>query len=227
MMNSTELTNHDAPSKKVRRTEEKSVRRLQLIKATIASIAKHGFSGTTVAKVTEIAGLSLGFVNFHFGSKERLLEATLSFLAMEHREQWQLEVRDPHLSDVDRLLRIVDSHFHPRICSRKKLAVWFAFFGEAGNRSVYRKIVVDIDDERLFETIRLCHELKEAGGYANIDPRHVALTLEGMFDGLWLNILIYPSEFNADVSKKQIRTFLAAIFPRHFGGSIPSHEGTL
>ena len=45
-------------------------RRKQLIKATIKCIAKNGLSGTTMADVTKLAGLSLGIVNLHFETKE-------------------------------------------------------------------------------------------------------------------------------------------------------------
>ena len=216
-----ELTEQGAASRRYNRTEAKSLRQLQLIKATIECIAKHGFEGTTLARVTETAGTSLGFVNLHFGSKERLLEATLRFLATEHRNQWKQGIQQPELSDFDRLLLIVDSHFHPPICNRKKLAVWFAFFGEAGSRGVYRKIVDEIDFERFEEIIRLCQDIQEEGGYADADPRQVAMTLEGLFDGLWLNMLLYPKLYSSDASKKQIHSFLAAMFPRHFDRSKP------
>lgn len=220
------LTEQGTASRRFNRTEAKSVRELQLIKATIECIAKHGLTGTTLAKVTEVAGSSLGFVNFHFKSKERLLEATLKLLAVEHHSQWQKDVEEPGLSDIDRLLRIADSHFYPRICSRKKLAVWFAFFGEANNRGAYRKIVDDIDDERFAEIFRLCQSIKAEGNYSEIDPKQVAMTLEGLFDGLWLNMLLYPDLYTTEISKKQVHIFLAAMFPRHFGRSMPCNERT-
>ena len=47
-------------------------RRQAMIKATIAVIARHGVSGTTVGRVARKAGVSVGLMNFHFDSKERL-----------------------------------------------------------------------------------------------------------------------------------------------------------
>ena len=60
-------------------------RRKQLIKATIKCIAKNGLSGTTMADVTKLAGLSLGIVNLHFETKEKLLVETLRFITDEYR----------------------------------------------------------------------------------------------------------------------------------------------
>ena len=63
-------------------------RRLELIQATIAIIAQHGYSGTTVARVARKAGLSTGLMNFHFDSKDRLFRATFDFLAAEYQQVW-------------------------------------------------------------------------------------------------------------------------------------------
>jgi TetR/AcrR family transcriptional regulator, transcriptional repressor of bet genes len=205
----------DPSAPKRSRTEDKAVRRVQLIEATIDCIAKYGIVGTTLAKVTEVAGLSLGLVNFHFASKERLFEETLRYVASEHRDQWQKAIQAPNLGDADRLMAIIDSFFHPTICSRKKLSVWFAFFGEAANRSTYRAIVEDIDEERHQVSMRLIRRI--AGEGAVLDPTLVSLTLEALVDGLWLNMLIYPKEFNREQAKMQVRGVLAIMFPHQFG----------
>lgn len=198
------------------RTASREVRRRQLIEATINSIAQYGIGGTTMTTVTDFAGLSLGIVNFHFKSKQNLLEETLVLLAREHHNHWMKAYRDAGLSAPEKLLAIVDAHFHPRICTRKKLAVWYAFFGEAGRRAVYRSLVDAIDDQRLEISTALCAEVISDGGYRGPPASHVARTLEGLYDGLWLNILMYPGHFTRERSKAQIRSYLASIFPRHF-----------
>jgi len=45
-------------------------RRNLLIDATITAIAEFGLSKLTLAKISSIAGLTAGTVNFHFDSKE-------------------------------------------------------------------------------------------------------------------------------------------------------------
>ena len=204
------------PGNVSRRTASKEVRRRQLIDATIDSIAKHGISGTTMKTVSGLAGLSLGIVNFHFESKENLFEETLKFLAEEHRDAWRKRTRNAALEPAAQLLAIVDAHFLPSICNRKKLAVWFAFYGEARYRRRYRKIMSNIDSERWTTSHILCNRLATEGGYSDVDSENVAKTLEGLFDGICLNILIYPDEFNRDSGKRQIRAYLATKFPAHF-----------
>jgi hypothetical protein len=52
------------------RKASKEVRRQQLIEATIDSLAKRGYSETTMADVADGAGLSRGIVNFHFEARK-------------------------------------------------------------------------------------------------------------------------------------------------------------
>src|SRR5687767_5769728 len=70
------------------RKASKETRQQQLIEATIDSLAKRGYSDTTLANVADGAGLSRGIVNFHFESKEKLLVATLQFMADEYANHW-------------------------------------------------------------------------------------------------------------------------------------------
>ncbi|QYK42569.1 MAG: TetR family transcriptional regulator C-terminal domain-containing protein [Paracoccaceae bacterium] len=198
------------------RAEAKAERRLQLIEAMIDCIAKFGLSGTTMAKVTELAGVSVGLANFHFDSKERLFEAVLQHLADEQRALWQSRLQGPDRSSADLLRAIVESRFHPAICARRKLAVWFAFYGDAGARDIYRRAVGDVDDERLEASAALIAEMIEEAGYVGIDPVETVLTTEAMWDGLWLNMLLYPNEFRRSVCRDRAMRMIAMLFPRHF-----------
>ena len=63
-----------------KRTAPKEERQLQLIQATIRSVARNGLSDTTMATVAREAGLSQGIINLHFKSKDRLLVETLSHI---------------------------------------------------------------------------------------------------------------------------------------------------
>lgn len=203
-------------NKKVGRTASKEVRRRQLIDATIESISRYGISGTTMTTVTGFAGLSIGIVNFHFKNKETLLEETLRFLAEEHRDHWRHNVENAKLTPEAKLLAIVGAHFHQNFSSRKKLSVWFSFYGEAAYRASYRKQMADIDGERWRITTELSRQIIKDGGYENISPENIASTLEGLFDGFCLNILIYPGEFSRGHATQRVREYLATTFPKHF-----------
>jgi TetR/AcrR family transcriptional repressor of bet genes len=209
---------NDATAKpaRPRRSQAKAERRLQLIEATIDCIAKFGLSGTTMAKVTELAGVSVGLANFHFDTKERLFKAVLQHLADEQRALWQSRLQGPDRPSADLLQAIVESRFHPAICARRKLAVWFAFYGDASAREIYRRAVGDMDDERLEASAAVIDEMVAEAGYSGIDPVETVLTTEAMWDGLWLNMLLYPGEFRRAACRDRAMQMIATLFPRHF-----------
>lgn len=208
-----------------RRFEPREVRRQQLMDATIQSIARYGLSGTTMTTVTGIARLSMGIVSFHFQNKDNLLVETLAHLAEEHRVIWRAAVADAGLSPERKLWAFVEAHFHPQVCTREKLSVWFAFFGDARYRQLYRERIKSIDEERWEETRRLCARIGGEGGYDDVDPAEIAKSLEGLYDGLWINIMMYPESFTADSAKRHVRRYLGAIFPRHFGPEFDRNAG--
>lgn len=210
---------------KVSRAAAKAERRQQLLASTIDSIARFGRSGTPMSTVTELVGVSIGLANFHVESNGRRFEAVLKHLAAEQRALWQSREQGPDRSSRDLLQAIIDSRFHAAICSRKKLAVWFAFYGDARAREVYRRAVGDIDDERLDATVAIITEMIANAGYNGLDPVETALSIEALYDGLWLNMLLYPSDFRRTVCRTRAMNLIAALFPKHFQTATDDGQG--
>lgn len=205
--------NADAPGK---REKNKVLRRNQLIRATIRSVARRGFAETTMADVTREAGLSLGLVNLHFKSKDKLMEETLRHLSEEYESACFAAMASGGPTAADKLRALVDLDFSPRVCDRRKLSVWFAFWGETRSRPTYQQICARND--RRYEKIvtDLCQEIIEVGGYTNIDAKIVANGLSGLVNGLWLDMLMTPDDMTADNARRIAYFFLAQAFPNHF-----------
>ena len=206
-----------------RRFAPKEVRRLQLIEATLESLAENGISGTTMAGVTGRAGLSTGIVSLHFKSKDNLLTSTLRYLSEEIRDAWVNIHRDTSLSATERLKGIVSASFDSNISSTTKIAVWFAYFGEAKYRQVYRDMVEEFDDERTYAIEALCLEIIQDGGYSNVSALTLATTIECLCDGLWLNMILYPDWLTGSAAQTQVIDILARHFPDHFDLAPPAH----
>ena len=157
-----------------RRTASKEQRREQLIKATIRSIARRGLSDTTLANVTSEAKLSLGIVNLHFHTKERLLIETLRYVADEYSRTWEKALENSGPDSNDRLRAIIDVDFSRPVCEPNKLAVWFAFWGESKSRPTYRKICAELDQSYDDMLVDLCRDIAEEGPYSGVDADAVA-----------------------------------------------------
>ncbi|MEM9279607.1 MAG: TetR family transcriptional regulator C-terminal domain-containing protein [Pseudomonadota bacterium] len=212
-----------------KRTAPRDVRRKQLIMAAIDSISKRGFSDTTLKHVTERAKLSHGVVNYHFDSKEALYDATLGYLAKEHYELWIDSLNKGGKNPAKRMAEIIEADFDKKVCTPKKLAVWFAFWGQAKYRPNYLKIHNKFDQQRFVELERLCAEIIAEGKYKNLDAQRVARTIEALIDGLWLTMMLYPSESKRELCRNDCFNTLALLFPKHFSAqeytsSVPCNQ---
>ncbi len=197
------------------RKQSKEVRRLQLIEATIDSLAKRGYSETTMADVADGAGLSRGIVNFHFESKEKLLVATLQFMADEYAAHWRSALDKAGDDPARQLAAVVAADFDRSICNRRKLAAWCAFWGEAKSRPTYQALCGARDAVYQTTITDLCRMLKEDGGYG-FEPQGTALALSAMLEGLWLRLMMGIEDVTRESALQAANEFLAAVFPRHF-----------
>ena len=103
--------------------------RLDLINATIAAISRHGLSELTSAKIASAAGHTAASINFHFGSKEALLLATLSEVSEEFAEVMASVLAEAGDDPLATLLAIIDVSLSKRLSASQKVAVWYAFPG--------------------------------------------------------------------------------------------------
>jgi TetR/AcrR family transcriptional repressor of bet genes len=199
-----------------RRTAAPEERRQQLIEATIRCVANQGLAETTIATVAREAGLSQGIINLHFRSKDRLLTETLRYLADEYRTAVRAAEEAAGDSPVAGLQAMVELDFRRNICSRDKLAVWFAFWGERRFRPTYRRICAARDRSYEDRVRVLCAKLCEQGDYPDVDPALVADGLSALTDGLWLDLLVRPDSMSRDLARRISMSYLADAFPRHF-----------
>lgn len=198
------------------RSATRELRRQQLIEATIDAIAKRGFADTTMADVAAGAGLSQGIVNFHFRSKEELLVETLSFLNEEYRGVWRKALAGAGAGLADRLWAVLAADFDRRVCSRKKIAVWHAFYGEAKARPTYQKICGARDDERCGVMVEIIEAMIAEAGYGGLDAEALALLLTAMTDGLWLDFHLSAGRIDRETACRRTWMVLARLLPGHF-----------
>lgn len=206
-----------------RRQVAKQRRRLELIKATINAVAKRGIAGTKMSDVATEAGLSQGIVNLYFVSKEKLLVETLRYLADEYRNAWETALKQAGPSATHRLARLVELDFKPRLCDRKKLAVWFAFWGEAKSRPTYLRLCKQRDQEYDTVLTELCKQIVADGHYEGADAEVIASSLAALTDGLWMDILISHRSMNPGRGRQISFAYLANVFPNHFSDHGPLH----
>ncbi|PBB26620.1 transcriptional regulator BetI [Mesorhizobium sp. WSM4312] len=205
-----------AETEKRGRKASKEVRQLQLIEATIDSLAKRGYAETTMADVADGAGLSRGIVNFHFESKEKLLIATLQHMYDEYSAHWRAALQKAGDDPARQLQQLVWADFDRSICNKRKLAAWLAFWGEAKSRPTYQALSSSRDAYYQQVFVDLCTTLKHSGPYA-YEPQVMALALSAMLEGLWLRLMMGTEDTTRETALQAANAFLAAAFPKHYG----------
>jgi len=199
----------------ITRAKQKQHTRQKLIEATMDVIASEGFSGVTMAKVAEKAGLSRGIGNFHFRSKEQLLLETLRTLYKEFEDGWRNAVADAVSSPVEQLKDLIKTTLNPPIADFKKVAVWLAYWGEAPSRKKYLEICAEHDREwdAAVENI-LSQLVDEKFNSHGMTLGKIAQSLTAMMDGFWVEYLIADGKYTPDDAAKACFAFLASFFPK-------------
>jgi AcrR family transcriptional regulator len=199
-----------------RRALSKQRRRQQLIDATIKCISKKGLGSLTLADVAIAASLSQGIVNLHFDSKDNLLNETLRFLAEDYDAQFMRTLELSSCDAAETLLELMRMDLKPAVCDRKKLAVWFAFWGEVKTVPTYQKICAAYNDKYNEIMRELCERIVEEGNYDDVDAQSVTDALSSLTDGFWLSCLINPKSFDRPAALRSVSSYLRAVFPDHY-----------
>lgn len=172
-----------------------SLRRKQLIEATMDCVDEHGINGTTISKISKHAGVSNGVVHHYFHNKDDLLEATMR-LMLEHLKFGILKRKLSATNHYECIQAIIEGNFSAKQTEHKSTKIWFSFWAEALHQPELARLQ-NINKKRLKSN--LFYHLKQ------IFPKEKALvvasTLAAMIDGLWVRGAFTESGF--DIAKAQ------------------------
>jgi phenylpropionate dioxygenase-like ring-hydroxylating dioxygenase large terminal subunit/AcrR family transcriptional regulator len=189
--------------------------KLDLIQATVTAISRHGLSELTSARIAAAAGHTAASINFHFGSKEALLLATLREVSEEFAGAMARVQEEAGGDDLRALLAIIDASLGRGLADTHRIAVWYAFLSESKARGAYQRICGDRDAAWSRMVIDLCKNLINArgNGLAWPDAEAVAHGLMGLIDQQWQGILFEGDGFDREAARRQCRAYLCSVFP--------------
>ena len=155
-------------------------RRHQLIEMTIDSLAQCGFVGSTLAEITERAGVKPGLVAHYFGDKEGLLEATFRTLT----RNLGLRMRDrlgQTAGPRARVQAVIDANLDPKEFDQRTGAAWLAFWGQVPHSPSLSR-VQSVYQRRMLSNLR--GALKAL--LPTAEAARLAAMIAAMIDGVWL-----------------------------------------
>ena len=179
-----------------RNRETPEVRRKLLIEATMRSIARFGYAGTTIETICSEAQVSRGLINHHFGSKEELIRQSYKALRDEWVAATHGSVLDEFAEPEERLRALIRVSFGPTMFKQEYLGIWAGFWSAIGKSPALRKMNRELFDKDREAYEAIFQQIARKRG-RRIDARRAALTVIALIDGFWLEWCLDPKSFTA------------------------------
>ena len=165
----------------MKRKRIRDIRYEELIDATIAAIHRKGFADVTMAEIAAEADAATASINYYFGSKDRLLAATMRRLLRLLRTSL-LERLSAANGPMERLTAIVEANFDNRIFTVEQCSVWVQFWAVAPYRSDLARL------QRINRARVRSHMRAELRALLPPETAEVArVALQSYLDGVWLD----------------------------------------
>ncbi|MEY0973673.1 transcriptional regulator BetI [Providencia huaxiensis] len=168
-----------------------SIRKQQLIQATLAVINEVGMQEASFVLIARKAGVSTGIISHYFRDKNGLLEATMRHI--QYQLGFAVAIRLRMLTGAESKLRIqaiVEGNFDPTQTSEAAMKTWLAFWASSMHQPNLNRLQ-QVNDRRLYSNLSY-----EFGRVLNkADARMAAKGLAALIDGLWLRSALSNEQF--------------------------------
>ncbi|MEX6000062.1 transcriptional regulator BetI [Providencia hangzhouensis] len=168
-----------------------SIRKQQLIQATLAVINEVGMQEASFVLIARKAGVSTGIMSHYFRDKNGLLEATMRHI--QYQLGFAVAMRLRMLTGAEAKLRIqaiVEGNFDPTQTSEAAMKTWLAFWASSMHQPNLNRLQ-QVNDRRLYSNLSY-----EFGRVLNkADARMAAKGLAALIDGLWLRSALSNEQF--------------------------------
>lgn len=168
--------------------ESEEVRRQALVAATLDAIAENGIQGATVREIADRAGVTPGLIRHYFVSKELMFQTAYREVMNTMFETANREAAQAGPSAVERFRTFILANFKPPIVDARNLSLWATFISQIGVdptlAAIHREGYLVFRDT--LES-HLASVMAETG--RNLAPgelRYLAIAINGLMDGLWL-----------------------------------------
>lgn len=194
-------------SKDQMRKRISDIRRQELAEATLLTLQEYGFSGTTVQRVSERAGMSHGLVHHYFKTKADMIETAVRLTnARITAEVIRLlsQARTPR----ERLAAVIEGNFAESVFNREITQAWASCSGEAAFNEQFARILRMIHRRllsNLLWDLKKLLPVKEA----NLVASGIAM----MIDGAWLKCSLSSKPLSREKAMEPIWHYLDSHLP--------------
>ncbi|MFV8571716.1 transcriptional regulator BetI [Marinobacter sp. SBS5] len=191
-----------------------TIRRQQLIDATLKVIEEHGFQGATIGKIAAVSGLSVGIVSHYFGGKQGLLEATMRHLLSSLQQDVSTLMAGRPNTPRERLMAIVDANFSGVQTHTQSSKTWLAFWTQAMHSPDLMRLQ-RVNERRLLSN--LMFYLRQLMPEAQV--RTTAQTIAALIDGFWLRAAMSEGRIEPSQAVTLCKTYIDQAIQANNGAS--------
>jgi TetR/AcrR family transcriptional repressor of bet genes len=185
----------------------RDIRHEEFIEATIIAVHQRGYGVVTMAEIAREAGSSAASINYYFGSKEGLMEATMRHLLRLLRmamADGYAQAQTPR----DRLKAVMDANFSDRLFSVEKCSIWMQFWANAPYSTRLSRL------HRINRARVRSHFQAELRALVAPDQVETArLALQSYMDGVWLEAAQSEGPLNPAAARKAAHQVIDLVLP--------------
>jgi len=209
--------------------ETPAVRREALVEATLQSLRRYGHEGTSIRRISAIAGVSIGLINHHFRSKAELVAAAYESLALSLQQSTRAAAERPGQASRARFQSFFRASFSPEILDPSVFSIWLVFWSMVLHAPEMRAV-----HDRTYREYRVILEallaaLATEGAAPPFKLRNAAIALAALLDGLWLELSLSPGAFTAEDAISLCEDWVSALCSGALPGLAldPDHAGVV
>jgi AcrR family transcriptional regulator len=168
------------------------LRRDQIVRATIRCLAREGYAGLTMKKVSREAGVSQGILHYYFADKQAILVAALeTVMADLDRRVAAAQARSGREARA-RLRALIRASLETALEAREMWVVFVEFWGEMMHDPRLRAVNAELYG-RLRRLIgAVVRQGIRAGRYRRVNVTAAAAVILGLLDGVSLQLTFDP-----------------------------------
>ena len=202
-------------------------RRKDLIAATLDSVSEHGLEGATVRAISARAGVTGGLIRHYFSGKDEMVQAAYREMLAGMTGTAVDAMAEAGDNPRRRLHDFIVANVSPPIADPKALSLWAPRIGRVRSNEEFARI----HRENYLIFVGILQELVEAlltacrHKPAFSEGRHLAVAINGLIDGLWLENSLASDLFDerrlSDIALDAVEALLGGL-PLRNGAPEPS-----
>ncbi len=189
----------------MKRRRIRDIRNDELIDATMRAVHEKGYALVTMAEIAAEAGASAASINYYFGSKDRLMEATMIRLLSVLKAS-TIERLAPAKTPRDRLMAVLEANFDARLFTVEKSSIWMQFWANAPYYPTLSRL------HRINRRRVQSHFRAELRHLVPSEQREtVREALQSYMDGVWLEAAQAAQPLDSAKAQAEARRFAALL----------------